>query len=649
MLKSLTITLCLLLAWMTGCGRPASVEEPTSSPATRQARDHARQWTVMAYMDSDNDLEAYQMEDIGEMLAIGSSPEVQLVVLLDRALDGEEEQDGCTDEALANLKNFHSAKLLSVQEGKLEVLEEWGEVNMAHPATLERFVAVSKEKYPARRYALIIGDHGSGWSGACADDSAPEDDLLTLPEMARCLKGAELEFLGFDCCLMATLEVGLSLVPAARYMISSEELEPGTGWSYTPVLKALHADPALTGEGLGRVVADSFKDSFDRSRDPDMKSSGLAITLSVVDLSRLAGVETMLESLGRGLDAHLKKGGRQAWLEVARARSRAEEYGASSDGEPGESLHDLVDLAGHLALEVPSLAGQARALEQATRQAVVYNVRGKARPQAHGLSLYFPPDQESYDGDYALVPGLNRGWHDFLKRYGGIAAQDTTAPEVTQVDSSQPQLAGGESLELSGEVEADDLDECYFVLAQNVEDEQVIIGSFPTDPDQAGKLAENWDGRWYALGDKDGFLTVPITEVELEEDGSLWAACPAQLQTRKKAKWRDVTVYLYLEKDDEGELVGEVVYAMLDEEGEQARELELRPGNRLRPVFLTIDAEGNEEYVPNEHPDDVLVVDEEGLAVEMLEVDPGSYSIGFMAVDLAGNSSEEMTEVEIEE
>ncbi len=79
------------------------------------------------------------------------------------------------------------------------------------------------------------------------------------------------------------------------------------------------------------------------------------------------------------------------------------------------------------------------------------------------------------------------------------------------------------------------------------------------------------------------------------------------------------------------------------------RELELKPGHRLRPVFLTIDAEGNEEYVPNEHPDDVLVVDEEGLAVEMLDVDPGNYSLGFMAVDLAGNSSEELTEVEVEE
>ena len=44
--------------------------------------------------------------------------------------------------------------------------------------------------------------------------------------------GREIDLLGFDACLMNMLEVALSTPGTARFIVGSEELEPGDGWPY---------------------------------------------------------------------------------------------------------------------------------------------------------------------------------------------------------------------------------------------------------------------------------------------------------------------------------------------------------------------------------------------------------------------------------
>ena len=38
------------------------------------------------------------------------------------------------------------------------------------------------------------------------------------------------DLVGFDACLMASVEVAKIIEPHAKYMIASEEVEPGHGW-----------------------------------------------------------------------------------------------------------------------------------------------------------------------------------------------------------------------------------------------------------------------------------------------------------------------------------------------------------------------------------------------------------------------------------
>ncbi|HZK12435.1 MAG TPA: hypothetical protein VFD10_08860, partial [Atribacterota bacterium] len=47
-------------------------------------RDNTAEWTVMVYLDSDNNLESAGIDDINEMEIAGSTSEVNIVVQADR-------------------------------------------------------------------------------------------------------------------------------------------------------------------------------------------------------------------------------------------------------------------------------------------------------------------------------------------------------------------------------------------------------------------------------------------------------------------------------------------------------------------------------------------------------------------------------------
>jgi len=58
------------------------------------------------------------------------------------------------------------------------VVESVGEVDMGDPQTLIDFVTWAVQKYPAQKYALILSDHGGGWTGG--DPSQAGGNALAL-------------------------------------------------------------------------------------------------------------------------------------------------------------------------------------------------------------------------------------------------------------------------------------------------------------------------------------------------------------------------------------------------------------------------------------------------------------------------------------
>jgi hypothetical protein len=642
---------------------PAATALVSPNSSAHQDEPHEAEWTLMFYMDSDNNLEAAQLEDLREMIAVGSTPEVNIVALVDRAASADED-DGYSAEPVANLKNWDTAKVLFVEKGRLRQLDDWGEVNMADPATLERFVSAAIEGLPARRFGLVFGDHGSAWPGACADDSS-EGDLLSLVEIGSALRtltkdSGPLEIIGFDACLMANFEVAHAMAPSARIMIASEELEPGNGWNYTPLLEALVSNPRATGAQFGRLAADTFHSFYNDSSDGS--EEGLGTTLSVISLDKIAALAAAVNALGDRCDRSIKRDGRDAWLDIAEAVSDTEEYGAESRGEPGSAVFDLKNLAERIKRQAPDLetATAADLVIRAVSEAVLYRVRGSARANSNGLSIFFPPDRETLQSSdpipYSSTSfGRGSAWARFLTSYTGVADSDATAPELSDVQTDdvdledEPDDGGEDVVTITSTVKADDLDTADFVLAIKDGDDQLVLGQVPAGVDEKGRLHEEWDGGWFTIGNSKTELVCPITEFDQveNEDEIYFVKVPAQVRPRGAVDWDDVTLFFFLTFADDGSVIGEFVYAFEDTDS-GPREYELDSGDSVRPVFVLYEANGDESYVASDEPEDILkLASADDLTVGYSDVDDGDYLIGFVVTDFAGNYSEDYVEVRV--
>src|SRR5689334_4459248 len=80
------------------------------------------------------------------------------------------------------------------------------------------FVSWAVQNYPAKKYALILSDHGGGWTGGFSDLNS--DSALTFTQIVDSISevqggmgGQKFEIIGFDACLMGMIEVYGSLYP----------------------------------------------------------------------------------------------------------------------------------------------------------------------------------------------------------------------------------------------------------------------------------------------------------------------------------------------------------------------------------------------------------------------------------------------------
>lgn len=610
------------------------------------------EWTLMFYMDSDNDLELPQMIDLLEMAEVGSSAQINIIVVADRNVSGDEDNN-YTNADVGGIKNWTTAKYLRVEKGRLKELADMGEMNMGDPANLAGFVERAAKDFPAKKYGLVFGNHGSGWPGILHDEGNG-DDSLNMTELSAALAKAtkatgKLELIGFDACLMANFEVARTVSPFAKYMVASEELEPGSGWNYVAIMNGLSAAPTMDGKTLGEGITRSYKNFYTTGAPEDRKAS---ITLSLLDLSKIDVLNTAFADLAVRNQAILKTG-REGLIKIASARSGSANFGSRGQGPAAAEFFDM----GHYVQNLkavspdPETKKAADAVLTALSATVVSNVFGAAHPRATGLSLYFPNTGEQLrQSGYSTHP-FQQGmkWNGMLTDIAAILAGDTTKPQISPVQSSKPNLVKDGVVTVSAKVNADDIEEAVFVVAEESEKESIIIGAIPTEPDEKGILTEEWDGSWFSIGDGTKEVICPITDFAEIDDGKdiYYVEVPAQVKYKGRREWNDITLYFVIDFNDE-EASGEFVYAVIQVKGLQ-REVKLDKGDSIRPVYLSIDENGDESEVASTDAADILnISDKEDLYVGNMDVASGDYSIGFVITDFAGNVSDKFVDVVIE-
>ena len=323
--------------------------------------------TILVYMCG-ADLESQNgmaTSDLKEMINADLSDRINLIVYTGGARRWKN-----------NVVSANANQIYKIEKGSLtRLVENDGNASMTNPATLSRFIQFGKEKYPANRMVLIFWDHGGGSvSGYGYDERYGQGQTMTLAGINEALKngGVKFDFIGFDTCLMATVENGLMLNQYADYMIASEESEPGVGWYYTNWLSKVSKNSSMSTVQIGKNIVDDFVEVCDR------QCRGQATTLSVVDLAELnATVPTELKEFSIDTNNLIQN---KEFKKVSSARSKTREFAQ-------QAKIDQIDLV-HFAKNMGTQEG--KELANALQGAIKYNRTGGGISNAYGLSIYFP-------------------------------------------------------------------------------------------------------------------------------------------------------------------------------------------------------------------------------------------------------------------
>lgn len=265
-----------------------------------------RSWNFLVYMSADNDLEGFGLADINEMERVGSTDEVNVLVLFDRSPSLQGELD-LVNGLWAGTKLFRIVKDAAGSNGIVsELVHDYGELEMGDPETLSDFIRFCDLYFPAEKTALVLWNHGSGVfprslegvsaggqdSRAIAYDFStnpvnPEDpwSALMTDEVRTALAaarpaGPRLEVIDMDACMMQTVEVAYEWSEEAEYLAGSQENVPGNGNDYEAVLEYLTADPGTDGEAFAREFVDLYHTEYD-------PYYGLDTTYSAISLAAL--------------------------------------------------------------------------------------------------------------------------------------------------------------------------------------------------------------------------------------------------------------------------------------------------------------------------------------------------------------------------
>ena len=220
--------LLLLSLLLTSCHKD---DEPQTTPYKR---------TVLVYLAADNNLSSFALEDLAEMkegMAQVSDGMLHLLVYIDTG----------SSPRLVELKKQNG----QVVEDVVRTYDDRNSVGVDE--TREVFADVfSNPDFLAEGYGLIYWSHGDGWipygqasTRWVGQDKGDGDHRMNISELVTILQSVpHLDFLMFDACFMASVEVAYELRSFTDYYVGSPTETPGPGAPYQVLVPMMVADQA---------------------------------------------------------------------------------------------------------------------------------------------------------------------------------------------------------------------------------------------------------------------------------------------------------------------------------------------------------------------------------------------------------------------
>ena len=604
-------------------------------------------WAIYWYLcGSDLETEyACATGDLLELLEVNLPDNVNIVIQTGGA---EVWQNDAMDASKTQRWLYDSDGLFLVDEQPL--------ANMGEAQTLYDFLAFAEASYPAEKTAVIFWNHGGGSVTGASFDENYEFDSLDLLEMYAAFdtlwpadkENPVLELVGFDACLMATIDVAATFQPFAKYLAASEEVEPGNGWLYSQWVKDLAENPSMDGEELGISICNAYYKGCEKVR-----TAGQA-TLSLTDLTKLDDLLLAYETFGE--EAFLAASKDPSFFaELGRAASLSENYGGNTQDQGYTNMVDL----GHFARQTAWMLPSAQGVLDALRGCIAYQVTGPYRREATGLSCYY-----NYNGDIHNLNGyLNVGTGQAFKHLytygltGKISEEGREYLEELNLTASfMPAVPTLENMEWNGApVEINDDgnavmnlgDDAYAVLAGvgytlyyvDEEFDQILILGSDNDMTadwESGVFTDNFRGVWGAI---DGCMV--YMELICDGDGYNLYSVPVLLNEQ--------LYYLRVVYDfntEEWTILGAA--KALDDTGMASKELRLlEEGDKITTIWKMASFSGEDDFEMYRVDDLTVTADTEFCEVELFD---GHYALTFEMWDSAGNFAySDLVDIEIED
>ncbi len=408
---------CILIAVFISAVGQAATTSTTEKRPTFDAAD----WVVMMYLVGDNNLSAAQGQVLETIRQEGSSPQVEIALLIDQIAVGD-----------TRLYYLNGTNL---------VQQSWeSESSMDDPDTIVNYVTKVKNDLTATNYALLISSNkGSGWQGVCWDDHG-RGQMITMPELLVALEQItgngtdKLNIVGIETCMTGNIEVAFQINSCIDFFIAYPECAMLGEWPYVQSFDDLKTSPTMTPRQFATTMVNHFVPH-------DYPQYRMKTTMAATDLAYLPTLKNQINDLGVFFLNHLDEYRAQITtaLESARVYARLWWIDYYID------LYNFLDLC---TITDSSFITLKNSIKATMDTAVIANVHLPDDP-AHGLSIYFPRRAGDYNDSlrYPTLPSpyeatnfaIETEWDEFLKTYLGIVNNTAPAkPTITGPEKGKP-------------------------------------------------------------------------------------------------------------------------------------------------------------------------------------------------------------------
>lgn len=379
--------------------QPAAVD----FQADASAAEAEKEWTIMVFVNGKNNLEGDGLADINEMEKVGSTPGFNVIVELGQFSNNK-------------MARYYITKDSKPAEITSRLLGSASGVDMGDPAAVKDFTLWAEKRFPAKKYMLILWDHGGGWlkgnpvenhaaSKGISDDWITKHNIDT-PQLGRLFRdieaaGGRVDLLAMDACLMQMIEVSYEMKDTkVSHIAASEEIEPGSGYPYDKWLAPLALKPSMTAGELGVKVAKEYLKANPNG------FMGKGLTYSVVEVAKVAQLAAKMDVLAKAVIAAGDK------APVLRARAEATRYSLPDNKDLRRFSQLLMQYS--KSAEVKAAAAEVDRLIKKGGPVLFSGVSARKPTLSYGVAAYVPENADEIRGYNELKLSADTSWDEFV-------------------------------------------------------------------------------------------------------------------------------------------------------------------------------------------------------------------------------------------